>query len=124
MARNGRRIVTAMSQVLLASAKATLKVTLSAGAVNASNNTSTVTTVAVTAASSNGTGPFTYSWGVANQVGSLLVQVSTPAAQTTTFRMSGSSSGDSATGDATCTVTDANGLQGVSPICTVSIVHP
>lgn len=91
---------------------------------NAVGSTSTITTTAVAATPSGGSGTYpTYSWALSNQTGTKTVTAQTPAASSTTFRITGSVGGDNGVCSAVCTVTDSLGAVGVSNTCTVTITN-
>lgn len=113
--------------LLLASSKLTLVATSVAipGSISKTGFTSIITTGLAAATITGGIGPWTYSWTVFNQIGSLNVQVVTPTGSSTAFRILGSMTLDEGTCSAICTVTDTGngGATTVSNVCTVNITN-
>lgn len=75
-------------------------------AVNGTGTSSIVTGGPATATASGGTGPFTYSWSVLNQIGEAPVNVISPTEQSTSFSATLNVPGFTGNCNAFCVITD------------------
>jgi hypothetical protein len=80
---------------------------VSPGSVSASGASATETTGAATVSASGGLGPYTYAWTW--QSGGTSVNITSPAAASTTFSANGLLGGETRSGVAQCVVTDSLG---------------
>jgi hypothetical protein len=110
-----------MLSIAILLARPHLTATHTGGGIKA-GSTSTIVTGTITAAGAGGSTPYSYSWVLSAQTGSLPVTINGSLQASMTCQITGSISGDTGACTATCTVTDNAGSTTQVPVA-ISIAH-